>query len=220
MQFVRVSLLCLVTLASTKPIMVSFGTNQGPIIPKPKSATLEQRTIVTRSPAPVSEEREDVPNPNQYKPLIPHQYRSKLYSFKPSANLILGTPLDQKYTPSIQKYNLQRKQYAKNLNLGVDYTGPHIFDKQEYEIYEAKKNLLKYKKPHFYRQIEKRNDDQADNASGNKYNSKYVPQIGIIYSAGVRYYVPQIVYYNQQQKSENPEEENSVYDAHDVKYYH
>ncbi|KAJ8941015.1 hypothetical protein NQ318_006444 [Aromia moschata] len=213
-----VSLLCLVTLASSKPIMVSFGTNEGPIVPRqPKAATVQQRTVVP-SPAPVSEIREDVPNPNQYKPLIPRQYRTKIFSLKPPANLLLGTPLDQKYTPALQK-----KDYSKGLNLGVDYTGPHIFEKQDYEteIYNAKKELhraLKYHKPQYYQQVQKTTEQTVD--ANSTAATKYVPQIGVIYLAGVRYYIPQVAYLTPQKNSQNPEEENSVYDNHDVKYSH
>lgn len=179
--------------------MVSFGTNQGPIVPRPKSSTLQPKTIVARSPAPVSEDREDVPNPNVYKPLVPRQYRNKIYSYKPPANLILGTPLDQKYTPTVQKYQLYKKQqFARSL--GLDYTGPHIFERQDYE-FEPKKSRFVTKQQYY--QPVKRHD-------GNANEGKYVPQIGIVYSAGVRYYVPQI--YEQEQ-------ENSVYDKQDRKYY-
>ncbi|XP_018561037.1 uncharacterized protein LOC108903370 [Anoplophora glabripennis] len=215
-----VPLLCLVTLASTKPIMVTFGTNQGPIIPRqPKTSSTQHKTVVTRSPAPVSEEREDVPNPNAYKAPVPHQYRTELYSFKPPADLALGTALDQKYTPSIDKINQQRKQFVRNI-LGVDYRGPHTFEKQDYEILEAKKNRLawKYNKPHYYQEIEKRVDEQTALPQNN--DSKYVPQIGVVYSAGVRYYVPQLVYYDQPVAGDNPDLENSVYDERDTKYQH
>lgn len=202
--------------AASKPIMVSFGTNQGPIVPRqPKSTSAQERsaTTVSRNPAPVSEEREDVPNPYQYRPLIPHQYRTKLYSFKPQTNLILGTPLDVKFTPSLQKYNLRKKDIGRSLKLGVDYTGPHIFEKQDYEVYNLKTTLQpsrRYSKPHYYQVIDKKTDG-SDN--------KFVPQIGIVYSSGVRYYIPQIVYYNPQSKAQALEE-NSVYDINDNKYYH
>ncbi|XP_074040131.1 GV1 [Leptinotarsa decemlineata] len=207
-----VLLLCLATLASTKPIMVSFGTNQGPIIPRqPKSTAAQERSAVVRVPAPVSEDREDVPNPNTYRPPVPHQYRSKLYSFKPSANLILGTPIDIKYTPALQKYNLYRKQFARSFNSGVDYTGPHVFEKQDYEFFGTKTTLQPSEK--YFKHLQESKTNEANNVS------KYVPQIGVLYSAGVRYYIPQIVYVNQEEKTGNPEEENSVYGVEDEKYY-
>lgn len=201
--------------------MVSFGTNAGPIIPRqPKSPTTPQKTVVTRSPAPVSEEREDVPNPNLYKAPVPHQYRTELYSFKPPNDLVLGTPLDQKFTPGIDKANKQRKQFAREI-LGVDYTGPHTFEKQEYELLEAKRNRLawKYNKPHYVQQVAKRDEGQVE-LPQNTGDAKYVPQIGVIYSSGVRYYVPQFVYYNQPASSDNADLENSVYDEGDTKYQH
>ncbi|KAJ8979344.1 hypothetical protein NQ317_012940 [Molorchus minor] len=175
----HVSVFCLATLASSKPIMVTFGTNEGPIIPRePKAeATIQQRTIAT-NPAPVS-----------------------------------------------RKHNLQKKDFSRDLNLGVDYTGPHIFEKQDYEISNAKKDLLrqalKYNKPHYYRQIEKHNNVQTEAPhNANNPEEKYVPQIGIIYLSGVRYYVPQIVYYPKQESEENSVAENSVYDSQDVKTTH
>lgn len=200
--------------------MVSFGTNQGPIIPRQsKSATTQQKTVVTRSPAPVSEEREDVPNPNLYKAPVPHQYRTELYSFRPPSDLVLGTPLDQKYTPSVDKKQ-QRKQFVRDI-LGVEYTGPHTFEKQEYELLEAKKNRLawKYNKPHYFQQVTKRDEGQVE-LSQDTGDAKYVPQIGVVYSAGVRYYIPQFVYYNQPVASDNPDLENSIYDEEDAKYQH
>ncbi|CAH1104978.1 unnamed protein product [Psylliodes chrysocephalus] len=208
MEILDVSLLCLATLPVAHTIMVSFGTNQGPIVPRqPKSTSAQERTIVARSPAPVSEYRDDVPNPNVYKPPYPHQYRTKLYAYKPSANLILGTPLDQKFTPnSIPKYHYYKKQLQR-LNLGADYTGPNIFERQEYEF--LPKTVLipsvKYNKPIY--------------APAESQNSKYVPEIGVAYSSGIRYYVPQIIVVNPHQNDVNPRDENSVYDVEDQKYY-
>ncbi|XP_050307267.1 uncharacterized protein LOC126744003 [Anthonomus grandis grandis] len=196
------------TLECCHTIMVEFGTSKGPIIPKdiPRNS-IQQKTIVPRSPAPVREERHiaDTPNPNQYQPPVPHQYRTKIYSFKPNPNLILGTPLDQKYTPSLPKYNLQKKQYSRSL--GLDYTGPHLFEVQPYQYYEVKKTTLQPSTK--YREEERiKTNKQA----------KYVPQIGVVYSGGVRYYVPQIVYLMQNKEAAG-EEENSVYDKSDEKYF-
>lgn len=181
--------------------MVSFGTNQGPIVPREQPQALAPRNIVARSPAPVSENVEDTPNPYVYKPLVPLQYRTKLLSFKPS-KIIFGTAVDQTYTPSNNRFDFYSKQ---GRTLGVDYTGPHVFDRQDYEIFDAKKakTTLKpsvsYNKP-YYQQGERRQDQ-----------GKVVPQIGVVYSAGVRYYVPQVTYYDQE------EHENSVYDQNDQK---
>lgn len=178
--------------------MVTFGTNQGPIVPRQKTVTLQPKTIVARSPAPVAEERDDIPDPNVYRAPVPHQYRTKIYAVKPNPNLILGTPLDQKYTPTYNKYQTYKKQQLSR-SFGLDYTGPHIFEKQDYE-FEPKKRS--WDKPRYY-QVKR-----YDNGVGDQ--GKYVPQIGVIYSAGVRYYVPQIY---------NEEQENSVYDKQDDKYY-
>ncbi|KAJ8918347.1 hypothetical protein NQ315_008041 [Exocentrus adspersus] len=205
--------------------MVTFGTNEGPIIPRqPKASSLQPKTIVARSPAPVFEEREDVPNPSTYKAPVPHQYRTELYSFKPPSDLVLGTPLDQKYTPSVQKVNADRKEFTKSKILGVDYTGPHTFEKQDYEYLEAKKNRLawKYNNPHYYQQIGKTQEGQTGVSNNSDNNLKYVPQIGVVYSAGVRYYIPQFVYHSQPRTAANDESdiENSVYDEGDAKYQH
>lgn len=179
--------------------MVTFGTNQGTITPLYQPTTPKSKTVVPRSPAPIAEATEDIPNPIVYKPPIPHQYRTKLYSFIPKMNLVLGTPLDIKYTPGLSKYEVYKKQMAKSL--GREYTGPHLFERQAYED-EVIKAL-----------------PQAD-AAANYYPQKqhqkqgnFVPEIGVVYSAGVRYYVPQLVFYAQ-----NDEDvENSVYDSNDVK---
>ncbi|KAG5872784.1 hypothetical protein JTB14_029298 [Gonioctena quinquepunctata] len=164
-----ISLLCLAALVSTKPIMVTFGTNQGPITPRqPKSTAAQERSDVYRVPAPVSEDREDIPNPNTYRPPVPHQYRTKLYSFKPSANLILGTPLDLKYTPYLQKYNIYKKQLARSFDLGVDYTGPHIFEEQDYEYLGTKTTLqpsVKYNKPLYTQYFQKDNDETTNESN-------------------------------------------------------
>ncbi|CAH1133532.1 unnamed protein product [Ceutorhynchus assimilis] len=206
--YIMVLILWLSTLDVCRSIMVEFGTSKGPILPKePSRSSIQPKKIVTRSPAPVREIQEDIPNPNRYQPLVPQQYRTKLYAVKPNPNLILGTPLDQKYNPSLQKYNLYRKQYSRNL--GPDYTGPHTFGKQDYELYEVKKTTLQPSVKYSEQDIQHRfKTNQQQN---------YVPQIGVIYSGGVRYYVPQIVYFTPNQES--GEEENSVYDKNDEKYY-
>lgn len=202
------------TLVNSKPIMVSFGTNPGPIVPRqPKSLSAQERSYsVNKNPAPVSEQPEDIPEPSQYKPLIPHQYRTKLYAIKPPSNLILGTPLDQKYTPALQKYAFDKKNAR---SIGVDYTGPHFFEVQDYEIERAKtllKPSIRYTRPVFVPQVPKRNENQY-------FNGKYVPQIGVVYSSGVRYYIPQIVSYKKEPER-NPVDENSVYGVEDQKFLH
>lgn len=194
------------TLVSSKPIMVTYGTKRGPIIPPSPSAT--SLTPTSRqgnlNPAPVIERiDDDTPNPVIYKPLIPHQYRTKIYSYKPNPNLIFGTPIDQKYTPNYIKYNIYKKKEAKSL--GLDYRGPHVFVKQDYEdnYYKEQQNLLRrnfnYQEP-TTREINLQKTTQQGNI---------VPEIGIVYSSGLRYYVPQIVPDNQ---------ENSVYHPNDWKY--
>lgn len=139
-----------------------------------------------------------MPNPNVYKPPVPHQYRLNLYSFKPNPNLILGTPLDQKYyKPTLEKYNIYKKQLARTLERS--YTGPQIFEKQSYE-FEPRKIFKPHYQPQYYQPTYTEKQQQ------------YVPEIGVVYSAGVRYYVPQIQYNNNIDDSEN-----SVYEKEDVK---
>lgn len=186
-------------LSSAKPIMVAFGTNQGSITPLFKTTTVSPpKDASARSPAPIFEATDDVPNPIVYKPLVPHQYRSNIYSFKPNPNLILGTPLDQKYTPALQ-HNFYRKQQMKPL--GRDYRGPQVFDQEIYE-FQPQKISKQYSDQQFYP------------TTPLLQHYKYVPQIGVIYSSGVRYYVPQIAFNN------NDEQENSVYDKNDAKLFY
>lgn len=194
--------------------MVSFGTNKGPIVPRAAlpAIPITERSDVPTQPAAVYEVQEDTPNPDIYRPLLPHQYRTKLLALKPSPNLILGTPLDVKYTPSEEKYDLYQKTQLKSL--GRSYVGPNLFERQAYEFsdFNNKKTFLQpsvsYIKPQVF---------------GGK--SKIVPEIGIIYSSGVRYYVPQIFYpvvpqEQQTQITQEQEEENSVYDKQDHKYFY
>lgn len=214
--------------------MVTFGTNTGPIVPRPTTPKPTPRFDL--NPAPVFETVDDIPNPNTYRPPIPHQYRSKFFSYVPSPNLIFGTPLDIKYTPSLSKYDIFKRKQAKSL--GFDYRGPQFFEKQAYEYEYEKKYKLKHAQKEFNQQIihyqqelpqqqlqqqyqivhhqnQQPQHEPAQSKQGNvEYNqAKVVPEFGIIYSSGVKYYVPQLVYYN------NNINENSVYDDHDVKYY-
>lgn len=191
-------LLCWISTSFCKPILVTFGTNQGSITPYvPKPTTPPPKNVVARSPAPIFEATDDIPNPIVYKPLIPHQYRSKLYSFQPNTNLLLGTPLDIKYTPILNKYQIYKKQLAKSL--GREYTGPQYFERQPYE--DDLKKLPQVDGSKF-----QQNQQQT-------VKQGYVPEIGVVYSSGVRYYVPQLVFYTQ-----NEDAENSVYDKNDVKH--
>lgn len=188
--------------SSAKPIMVTFGTNQGSITPLFKTTTDRPKDTSTRSPAPVFEASDDVPNPIVYKPLIPHQYRTKIYSFKPNPNLILGTPIDRKYTPALQK-DIYKQQIKP---IGRGYTGPQVFERQPYE-FEPKK----IRDQQYYQVVPQQQQQLQQHQQ-----YKYVPQIGVIYSSGLRYYVPQIAFnYNDE------EQENSVYDKNEVKrVYH
>ncbi|KAK9869679.1 hypothetical protein WA026_003427 [Henosepilachna vigintioctopunctata] len=204
--------LSVTTLTTTKPIMVSFGTNKGPIVPRhalPQKAI--SRSDLSTKPAPVYELREDLPNPTTYKPLIPHQYRTKLFAVKPSPNLILGTPLDIRYIPSEAKYDVYKKTQINSI--GRTYVGPQLFEKQPYEFSTSndRKTFLQpsvsYVKPQLFDTKLKR--------------TNLVPEIGIVYSSGVRYYVPQINYQETQQDFSRGEElENSVYHQDDYKYIH
>lgn len=192
--------------------MVSFGTKQGPIVPPSTTASppVARRIDYNVQPAPVYERVEDTPNPNIYRAPTPRQYRNKFFTYKPKPNLILGTPLDIKYTPGLGKYEQYKRKTAKAF--GFDYKGPQYFEKQAYE-YDLEKD--KPSQPFstqvpYYQPAEPRID--ARNYQ-NQPHGNLVPSIGIVYSSGVRYYVPQLVYYNEDQQ-------NSVYDHHDVKTYH
>lgn len=201
----------LATMASSKPVMVSFGTNQGPIVPRPTTTTQVPRQVEDRRvPAPVSETSDDVPNPTVYRPLAPQQYRSRLLSFRPNPNLILGTAQDQKYLASSDKFSLLKRQQARAI--GLDYRGPHYFETQQYELDKelqrqqqipTAKQLFQPLMPYNSRRIE----EPEDNG---------VPEIGVVYSSGVRYYVPQFGYYNDHRDSQ----ENSINDKNDVNYYY
>ncbi|XP_044752867.1 uncharacterized protein LOC123312482 [Coccinella septempunctata] len=208
-----VILSCIAALTTAKPIMVTFGTNKGPIVPRSAlpSTPITERSDTPTKPAPVYEVREDTPNPETYKPLVPHQYRTKLLALKPS-NLILGTPLDVKYTPSEEKYEVYKKTQLKSL--GRTYVGPNLFERQAYEFFDFDKGKtflqpsVSYIKPQVF----------AD-------KQKYVPEIGVLYSSGVRYYVPQIFYQvvpdeHQTEIAEEQDQENSVYDKQDHKYFY
>lgn len=215
MLLFQISFIGLMTLVNSKPIMVSFGTNPGPIVPRQqKSVSAQERSYsVNPTPAPVIEQQEDNPTPTPYKPLFPRQYRTKLYAIKVPANLILGTPLDQKYAPALQKYALDKK---RSRSIGVNYTGPQIFEIQDYEIEQAKTQLkpsVRYTRPLLVPQtVPQRTEFQYN-------NGKYVPEIGIVYSSGLRYYVPQIIAYKKQPER-NPVDENSVYGVEDEKFHH
>ncbi|KAI4464357.1 cilia- and flagella-associated protein 47 [Holotrichia oblita] len=179
----------LATLGAAKPIMVSFGTNEGPIIPRPTTTTLPPQ--IDANPAPVFERPEDVPNPSIYKPLVPHQYRTRILSRKPHPNLILGTPLDIKYTANLNKYNHKKRQLK---SLGIGYRGPQVFEKQDYEYDLEKQRSLSL----------------APQAAESVPILKRLQNIRTGIS---RYYVPQIYDYSG-------EDDNSVYDRDDRKYYH
>lgn len=191
------------SLGAAKPIMVSFGTNEGPIVPRPTTTTSPPQ--IDANPAPVFERPEDVPNPSIYKPLVPHQYRTRILSRKPHPNLILGTPLDIKYTPNLNKYNHKKRQLK---SLGIGYRGPQVFEKQDYEY-----DLEKQRSPSQIAESRSYSEASSEYRNGNQQQVNFVPQIGVVYSSGLRYYVPQIYDYSG-------EDDNSVYDRDDRKYYH
>lgn len=192
--------------------MVTFGTNRGPIVPpEPPKTTIAPSIQRRQDPAPVIERIDDTPNPIIYKPLVPHQYRTKIYSYRPHPNLILGTPIDQKYTPSLAKYDIYRKKQAKSL--GLDYRGPHVFERQDYEndYYKEQENLLR---KNFNIKPQQEQQQTQQQSYSNNYQVRIVPEIGIIYSSGLRYYIPQIPAPTDGINSE----ENSIYDRNDWKY--
>lgn len=189
--------------------MVKFGTRDGPIIPPaPTPPPAAPRSY--REPAPVYEQQDDIPNPTKYTPIQPHQYRTKIYKYRPNPNLILGTPLDKKYTPYLDKYSVYRK--PRKTPTGLGYTGPQVFDVQPYEAEEQQR---RYEQLQRYQQIPVASPRNFDGAS----TSRTVPEIGILYSSGVRYYIPQIVYYPQSNHGDYDDVDNSVYEANDLKYY-
>lgn len=200
----QMSTFLVVSLATASPIMVKFGTKEGPIVVPVTTTTTPTPDSYPSQPAPVHESQYDVPNPTVYRPLLPHQYRTKIYKYKPNPNLILGTPLDRKYTPSLQKY-AEYQRTAKSVDFG--FTGPQTFGHDD--SYQHIDNYGKYEKG----QVQSRSYDTAASDQA-KSGSKTVPQIGVVYSAGIRYYVPQIVYYDEDAV------DNSVYEANDLKYYY
>lgn len=202
--FMFVILLAFARNATPKPIMVSFGTNQGPIVPPPPTTTYLPPIQERRAPAPVSERAEDIPNPSVYKPYVPIQYRTKLLSFKPNPNLIIGTAQDQKYYASSQKFSQYKREQARAL--GLDYRGPQFFERQAYELDKFKQPAVRGA------QLFQPNQQPFDVAS----QQKEVPQIGVIYSSGVKYYVPQVLYYLN--NNANLWNQNSVYEKNDNKF--
>lgn len=187
--------------------MVSFGTNTGPIVPaQPISSTVAPNA--PKTPAPVYENVDDIPNPHPYKPISPHQYRNKIYEFKPHPNLILGTPIDQKYqyNPSLEKHNYYKKlKLAKAL--GFEYRGPALFDKQAYEVEREKYKALQYKE----KQAEKRydqNPSQSDTqyqqqSTGQYQQQQQQPQPMRSQNSYTQQTNPQLVPYNSQVPVQN-----------------
>lgn len=199
------------TIVSSKPIMVSFGTNQGPIVPPPTTTIKPPQIQEQRAPAPVSERSDDIPNPSVYKPLVPQQYRNRILSFRPNPNLILGTAQDQKYLGSSGKFNLLKQQQARAI--GLDYRGPQFFEAQEYELEKLRQQQLQagsLPKQLFQPIMQPYEARRADA------QASLVPEIGIVYSSGLRYYVPQFRYDDNNDDSR----ENSVYGRNDAKYYY
>jgi len=147
---------------------------------------------------------EDIPNPNQYRPTIPKQYRTKLYSFKQEANLILK-PSYRFQPSSLDEYNRYRIEHSRKL--GPDYNGPHPFERQAYEF--LKPQQFYWDSPVKYVEQKKLREYQ---------NQKLVPQLGVVPTvAGVRYYVPNEYYFQQNQESLI--DENSVYDKNEKNYF-
>lgn len=233
-----------VSVSVAKPIMVSFGTNHGPIIAPTVSSSTANPLAPRSAPEVYEKIEDDVPNTFHYKAPTPHQYRKQILSHKPNPNLILGTPLDIKFTPALQKYDIYNRKSKFAKAIGLDYTGPQYFEVQQYEVDKIARqveNKSQSSSQHFVQQYttQRRYDNQEPKVQNaqqvkqvvyqvhepqnsvssyqynfNKNNNQYVPEIGVIYSSGLRYYVPQIVYYNQE------ENENSVYDKSEPKYYH
>ncbi|KAF5297744.1 hypothetical protein FQR65_LT09918 [Abscondita terminalis] len=197
--FVVIVIVSAITGMTAKPIMVSFGTNRGPIVPPPPTTTRRPLPQDYRDPAPVSENVHDVPNPSVYKAPVPLQYRNKLFGSKPNRNFILGTAPDQKYFGSSYKYSLYKKEQARAL--GLDYRGPQFFEVQPYEIEREQKKALS--RPSY--------ENNREDYSWSKSNE--VPQIGIAYSSGVKYYVPQVL-----TDGRHYIDNNQVYDGSDHYY--
>lgn len=192
----------------SSPIMVQFGTKGGPIIPPTPTSSTPSAAARSyyEAPAPVYEYQDDIPNTSTYAPIKPVQYRNKIYKYRPHPNLILGTPLDKKYILGYDKSGKYTNSYRKTRKtpLGLGYTGPQYFEQQEYEKQE-------YNKP---RRLTMNYQQQQQPQVDTRYRSRNVPEIGVIYSSGARYYVPQIVYYGGYDDIDN-----SVYEANDIKYY-
>ncbi|KAB0798015.1 hypothetical protein PPYR_09008 [Photinus pyralis] len=192
-------IIAIISNASSKPIMVTFGTKQGPIVPPTPTTTHRVPPQDLKQPAPVSEQVNDIPNPSTYKPAVPLQYRQKLLGYKPHPNLILGTATDQKYFGSSNKFNSYKREQARAL--GLEYSGPQYFEVQPYELEREQKRILYKTQTQQY--IQPRND---------YWSGRDVPQIGVVYSSGVKYYVPDILLTNDAYS------ENDVYGKNDFKY--
>ncbi|KAF5288918.1 hypothetical protein FQA39_LY03797 [Lamprigera yunnana] len=165
---------------SSKPIVVSYGTNRGPIVSPPSTTTHRTLPQDIKEPAPVSENTDDIANPTDYKPAVPLQYRHTLLGFKPNPNLILGTAPDRKFYGSSYKYTLYKREQARAL--GLDYRGPQFFEIQPYELEREQKKVATKEKTSF-----------SDKTDYSWRTGTEVPQIGVVYSSGVKYYIPQII---------------------------
>ncbi|KAF2892224.1 hypothetical protein ILUMI_13950 [Ignelater luminosus] len=207
--FVFVAIMAFATIVSSKPIMVSFGTNQGPIVPPPTTTIKPPQIQDRRAPAPVRESSDDIPNPSVYKPLVPQQYRNRIFSFRPNPNLILGTAQDQKYLGSSGKFNLLKQQQARAI--GLDYRGPQFFEAQEYELDKLRQQQAGALPKQLFQPIMQPYQTRRVDTPRN-----LVPEIGIIYSSGLRYYVPQFGYDDNNDDSR----ENSVYSKNEAKYFY
>lgn len=234
-------------------IRVSYNTRPGPIEPPKPTPTPyyvdnhQTAAVVQHIPAPVFEITEnDLPNPLEYYPYLPYQYRKKVRaSFeKAPVSIYYGSEYDQKYglqlpyatLRKIAQYNAlaQQKNATSSQpktsiisqrslnrdegqplgstaalpnptvpvqttttlanNAGLNYRGPQTFGPEHFAPTQPRFNTVQY----FGR------PRQAD------FNRRTVPQFGVLYSAGVRYYVPRLDDYDS---------ENSVYERHDVKKY-
>lgn len=226
-------------------IRVDFGTNKGPI--QPATSTQKTQYYEPRSsysnPAPVFENAlNDIPNPRPYHPYTPFQYRSKIHSSfeKAPASIYFGSDYDQKYAKQlpyqtlrkIAKYNALAAANRGNPNSEKSTISQRSLDSSESQPSEPQRrdtivvipnasSGVNYRGPQTFGadHFEPRRNVQffGNFKQNGNLDRRIVPEFGVLYSAGVRYYIPRlddVTYGDNLDQGDS----NSVYDRHDIKH--